>query len=193
MNSLTEKYRKLFKSPIFFLFMAVYSAGAIVYVTYTQEKKRKTEISLQKAKLEREIDKLQMLINENHTLKIKHNSTLFKDIEIRDSLDVKGEQANFKRILEYAQFALDKEDYEYAERFYQDGINSYKSSVANYYLARLYYIQNKLKMSEIELNKAILKDSKNIYPEYNFYLAVINFELDKRTVSKDLLREYLKE
>lgn len=192
-KTILEKYRSLFNKPIFWLIMVIY---VIVITIYTYkgffEKNQKEELE----KINLRLTQTQAELEKNKNLLQKVNSVdrqfgFLKKLEFREDSINKDDKDNLLRALDYADFAITKHDYKYAEQFYLDANQKVNSSVGHYYLGRLYYIQGLLEKAEAEWRKAISIDQNNRYPEIRFYLGILLHELNKDNESKQLLNKFL--
>lgn len=191
MIRLLETYKKVFKSPLFSLFMIAYTAIAVFYFYRIQERRNMEEVNLIQRDLQERIIQLNEMIKDKNELAIRNQYSFMKNMEIRDTLLDKTDKGNIERMIEYADFAIQKKDFEYAEKFYEDANQTYNYSITHYYLGKLYYRQNNIDDAIREFRTAISLDKKEFYPEYRFYLAILLHEINNESESKKYIKNYL--
>lgn len=192
--TLIDMYRRILSKPYSWIIIFIYIVGIITYLVYPNiGKGQLSEVESLKLRLKNtqlELDNNKQLIYE---LSDKDRRFGFlRKIEIRDEKITGQQKAEVSRLIEYAEFALGKEDFKYAEQFYNEANNSVETSIGHYYLGRLFYIQGITEKAEIEWMKAIKLDENFRYPELRFFISILLYELGKDKDSKEYLEQYLK-
>lgn len=118
-------------------------------------------------------------------------SSFLRKIDFDENWATEKSRLRIMRLLDYAEFALEKEDYRYAERLYQEASEIQQTITVPYYKGRLNYLLGDLEGAEAEWREAIRLDDKGRYPELRLYLAISLYEMDKDNETKKLLKEIL--
>ena len=100
-------------------------------------------------------------------------------------------QAAVGRLLEYAEFALSRNDLEHADRFYQEAAAIQPTIGVAYYQGRLAYRRGDTSRAEAKWREAISRDRSNRYPDLRLYLGVLYYQTGREAEAKRLLGEYL--
>lgn len=117
--------------------------------------------------------------------------TIFKDLTFDETWADEGQRAAVTRLLEYAAFAAQKQDYQYADRLYGEALAIQRSPSVLYYFGRNAYFQGDFRKTEALWRDAISLDSTGKYPELRFYLAIVLHEMGNRQDAVELMIKYL--
>lgn len=147
------------------------------------------ELELRILDLQTELDKRDEIIDALTNRKGAYS--LYKDLTFEESWETEENRVTIQRLLEYADFAIEKEDYPYAEQVYQEALQIQETLSVHYNLGRLYYLQGNLTEAESEWKSVLELDSRGQYPEVRFYLGVLQHEKGSEDESNNNLSEYL--
>lgn len=117
--------------------------------------------------------------------------TIFRELQFTEQWKTDQARIQVTRLLEYADFAISKEDYQHAEKLYREAGEIQPTVSVPYYQGRLNYMQGDLEAAKSKWTEAIQADPEMKYPELRFYLGLIHYELNEDDESKELLRLYL--
>jgi tetratricopeptide (TPR) repeat protein len=117
--------------------------------------------------------------------------SLIKTIEFDENWKTEENKESIQRLFEYAAFAIEKEDYQYAEDIYIETLQMQETLSAHYNLGRLYYMKGDLRSTKTEWEYVINLDQAGKYPKVRLYLGIINFELGNEDDGNNYLSEYL--
>lgn len=117
---------------------------------------------------------------------------LFRNLEFKEQWQDDKARAEILRLIDYARFAEEKADYEYASRFYEEANKIQETHTVTYFLGRDAYLQGELTRAEMYWRKILAADPQNHYPEMRLYLALILYEQRKDSEAASLLEAYVK-
>lgn len=199
LQRLFQFYRRMLKKNPFLTLVAV-----VAYITmlvslfiprpplssYWNRITGRQELETRILELQEQLDRKDEIID---TLtKRTRASSVQKDLTFEETWETEENRANVLRLLDYADFAIEKEDYSYAERVYREASQIQETLSVHYYLGRLYHLQGDLTDSEVEWKRAIELDPQRRYPEVRFYLAILLYEMGNEKESTNFLEEYLR-
>lgn len=119
-------------------------------------------------------------------------SRLFRNLEFKEKWQDDKTRTEILRLIDYARFAEEKNDYQYARRFYEEANRLQETSAVTYFLGRNAYLQGDLADVEAKWRKVIEWDKHLTYPEMRLYLALILYEEHKDNEAIGLMADYLK-
>lgn len=159
---------------------------------------------LQRQRLERELKKDVSMImveleNENADLKklvatlseARGQPRLFKPITFEETWENNEKKKEVQRILEYADFALSKDDIKRAMVLYEEALTVQETFSAKYALGRLEYLSGNINSCVQHWSQIIEADTEGLYPLLRFYLAVAFHEQGQEKQSREYLQKYL--
>ncbi|MGH9714225.1 MAG: tetratricopeptide repeat protein [Candidatus Acidiferrales bacterium] len=88
------------------------------------------------------------------------------------------------RLVEYAEFALSKNDFEHAERFYTEASEMQPTITIPYYEGRLAYRRGDLQRAEVKWLEAIKRDPEGKYPDLRLYLGILYYQIGRASEAK---------
>jgi tetratricopeptide (TPR) repeat protein len=94
------------------------------------------------------------------------------------------------RLVEYAEFALSKNDFEHADRFYTEAGEVQPTITIPYYQGRLAYRRGDLQRAEAKWLEAIKRDPERKYPDLRLYLGVLYYQLGRTAEAKQYLKSF---
>jgi tetratricopeptide (TPR) repeat protein len=94
------------------------------------------------------------------------------------------------RLIEYAEFAIAKNDFEHAERFYREANDVQPTVSIPYYEGRLAYRRGDLQSAEAKWLEAIQRDPERKYPDLRLYLGVLYYQLGRVGEAKRYLKSF---
>jgi tetratricopeptide (TPR) repeat protein len=94
------------------------------------------------------------------------------------------------RLIEYAEFAMSKNDFEHAERFYSEANEVQPTVSIPYYEGRLAYRRGNLQRAEAKWLEAIKRDPDRKYPDLRLYLGVLYYQLGRAGEAKQYLKNF---
>ena len=197
LEELASSYARLFRKPLVVAFMVVYllfSVGLVlkpVLITKWAEVTGNARTEAQLKALELELQK-QRTIAETLTTRLKKASFL-RNLEFQEPWKNDQSRAEILRLLDYADFAIQKDDYPRARKLYEEAAQIQDTLSVPYYLGRLCYIQGDLSEAEANWKQVIKVDSTGQYPEIRLYLGITLYEMGREREGKEAFREYLSE
>jgi len=117
--------------------------------------------------------------------------SFLRNLEFEEDWKSDHNRTEVLRLLDYADFALQKEDYARAKRMYEEAAQIQQTLTVPYYLGRLAYLQGDLAEAESNWRQVVNADTKNRYPEVRLYLGVALYELGREREAKAAFKEYL--
>lgn len=100
-------------------------------------------------------------------------------------------RTNVLRLLEYAAFALEKEDFRHAEKLYREANEIQETLVVPYNLGRLSYLEGYIETAVSYWKTVIARDAGEQYPDIRLYLGIALYELGEDVESQQYFEEYL--
>jgi tetratricopeptide (TPR) repeat protein len=198
MQQVFRWYKQLFSKHPFVVIATFFLYGSLAFYYFVRSdlaakwQLRSPDREIMEAQLQSLQQKLDQQDKVIDTLtKRTKESSFIRKLSFEESWKSDDNRANILRILEYADFAIEKEDYRRAESLYLEGDRVQPTLSIPYYLGRLYYIKGDLQGTERQWKKFIAVDSRGKYPEVRLYLAIVLYEMSKQDESKDLMRAYL--
>jgi tetratricopeptide (TPR) repeat protein len=94
------------------------------------------------------------------------------------------------RLVEYAEFAISKNDFEHAERFYNEANDVQPTVTIPYYQGRLAYRRGDLQRAEVMWLEAIKRDPDRKYPDLRLYLGVLYYQMGRFSEAKRYLSSF---
>jgi len=94
------------------------------------------------------------------------------------------------RLVEYAEFAIAKNDFEHAGRFYNEANDVQPTVTIPYYQGRLSYRRGDLQRAEAMWLEAIKRDPDRKYPDLRLYLGVLYYQMGRASEAKRYLRSF---
>jgi len=94
------------------------------------------------------------------------------------------------RLVEYAEFAISKNDFEHAQRFYTEANEVQPTLTVPYYEGRLAYRRGDLQRAETKWLEAIKRDPGRRYPDLRLYLGVLYYQTGRLDEAKAYLGSY---
>jgi tetratricopeptide (TPR) repeat protein len=94
------------------------------------------------------------------------------------------------RLVEYAEFAISKNDFEHAARFYSEADEVQPTLTIPYYEGRLAYRRGNLQRAEAKWLEAIKRDPEDKYPELRLYLGILYYQLGRIAEAKQYLKSF---
>jgi tetratricopeptide (TPR) repeat protein len=94
------------------------------------------------------------------------------------------------RLIEYAEFAIAKNDFEHAERFYREANEVQPTVAIPYYEGRLAYRRGDLQRAEAKWLEAIKRDPQRKYPDLRLYLGVLYYQMGRVGEAKQYLKSF---
>ena len=170
-NNVLTPFLQIAQKPLFWFILAVYLLSIVVFIYKPLiQKSIDSELRFASARitdLEFSLEKSEQLIS---LCKKNYKSYGFLNlIEFRETNLIDQERKKLLRLFEFAEFAIEKEDFVYAEKLYLEANNTYNSAYGYYLIGRLYYISGALDKAESAWQNAIEIDSELFYPEIRFY------------------------
>jgi tetratricopeptide (TPR) repeat protein len=156
--------------------------ASITGETRTQQQIKALETDLMK----------QRTIAETLASRVKKASFL-RNLEFQETWRNDESRAEILRLLDYADFAIQKDDYSRARKLYEEASQIQDTLSVPYYLGRLSYMQGDLSESEANWRQVIKLDAKAQYPEIRLYLGITLYEMGREREGKEVLRDYLSE
>ncbi len=186
---------KLYKKPFYIFFTLIYTIFAAVYFykseivdTFKYVKDGK-QLRLQIKELEQEVVDKDLIIN---TFTRRSSTASFiKDLNFDEKWQSEKNKIEIERLLEYAAFALRKNDSQRAERLYKEAESIQETLSSNYNLGALYYYEGQLGSAISVWERFITIDSNSKYPIVRFYLSIVYHEKGNNEKSIKLLKDYL--
>lgn len=173
---------------ILFTIFFVFREELSLYLTAPNTiKELEVRLFEQQDKIEREKSIVEILT------KRTRESSFLKDIKFIEDWKSPEIRDEILRFLDYANFAIKKQDYKHAERLYMEASELQETLTIPYRLGRIYYIQGDLKGAQSQWMNVISLDKENAYPDMRLYVAIILYEKGQIEQSKNFLRHYLGE
>jgi tetratricopeptide (TPR) repeat protein len=94
------------------------------------------------------------------------------------------------RLIEYAEFAISKNDFEHAERFYNEANQVQPTIAIPYYEGRLAYRRADLQRAETKWLEAIKRDPEHKYPDLRLYLGILYYQMGRVGEAKQYLKSF---
>lgn len=91
------------------------------------------------------------------------------------------------RLVDYAEYAMSKNDFDHAERFYQEADRLQPTVTIPYYEGRLAYKRGDLRKAESEWLEAIKRDPEGRYPDLRLYLGILYYQLGRTTEARSYI------
>lgn len=199
LHNVVSMYTSFFKRKPFwgFLILLIYIFFA-VWVFFRSEiadtfkyAKEGKQLSIQIKDLE-EIVRSKDLIIDTLTRRSK-TASFIKNLDFNEKWQSEKTKIEIERLLEYAAFALRKNDSKRAERLYKEAESIQETLSSNYNLGALYYFEGQLESTIRAWEKFITIDSGIKYPIVRFYLSIAYHEKGNNDKSIKILKNYLKE
>lgn len=195
-GSLFDVYRRMFsRRPVLVVIMLfIYAAGVGGFLfkwtntgSWESQKSRDLRLRIQRMEMKGERDDAVIDVLRQRMRKV----SFLKDLTFDEKWKSDETRTTVLRLLEYAQFALEKSDFSYAKGVYQDAAKVQPTLSVPYYLGRLHYLEGDLVSAESEWTTVIAADPQGKYPDLRLYLGILKYELGKKDESNTLLQEYL--
>jgi tetratricopeptide (TPR) repeat protein len=188
--------RVLHKHRALFLAVAAAYTGFLLFFVFRSELRKTWETVAGKREAEQRIKMLEAILEKQQvitaTLTSRENkSSLLRNLEFKENWKTDRNRTETLRLLEYANFALEKEDYPRAKRMYEEAAQIQPTLSVPYYLGRLAYLQGDLSEAESNWRQVVNADTKKQYPEVRLYLGMTLYEMGREREAKDFFREYL--
>src|SRR6266446_2471082 len=113
-----------------------------------------------------------------------------KPLKFEEKWRDEAARQNVSRLVDYAEFAVSKNDYEHAERFYSEADNIQPTVTIPYYEGRLAYRRGDLQLAEAKWLEAIKRDSGNKYPDLRLYLGLLYYQMGRSGEAQQFLKNY---
>lgn len=160
------------------------------YVTKTWEhitgrNRAEEQVKMLQAMLER-----QQRIADTLTNRVKKD-VFIRNLEFHEQWKDEHSRTEILRLMEFADFAVQKDDFLRARRLYEEAAQVQDTLSVPYYLGRLAYIQGDLSEAEASWRQVIKADSELHYPEIRLYLGVTLYEMGREREGKEYLKDYL--
>ena len=197
MSGIFDIYTRIFKRrPIFFILTTLIYTIFIIWFFFRSEIKdalmystEGKQLSIQIKELEDQIRNKDLILD---TLTRRSKTASFiKDMDFQEKWESEKNKIEIERLLEYAAFALRKNDPGRAERLYNESESIQETLSSNYSLGALYYFEGQLESTISAWERFIRIDSKNNYPIVRFYLSIAYHEKGNDAKSIQLLKAYL--
>jgi tetratricopeptide (TPR) repeat protein len=94
------------------------------------------------------------------------------------------------RLVEYAEFAISKNDFEHAERFYSEANEVQPTITIPYYEGRLAYRRGDFQRAETKWLEAIKRDTERKSPDLRLYLGILYYQMGRLDEAKKYLRDF---
>ena len=197
MSEILSIYTKLFKRHPFFLVFSVIIYAIIFMWFFFRTEVRDIWINIREGNVYRE--QLLELKNElrareqilNTLTKRSRSASFIKDIAFIEKWKSEENKTEVGRLIEYADFAVRKNDPNRAESLYQESLSIQETFSANYELASLYYSEGNLEKAIASWEKFKKLDSENNYPVVGLYLGIAYHELGEEEKSLSNLKNYV--
>lgn len=201
MNKVLDIYkRQLTSHPFitvtFFLFYLLLTLQFIFKVNLIEKWRMLWKGDEIKVMQEQRISELQSKVEQQDKIievltKREREYSFLRKLEFQEDWKAEDNRNNVLRILDYADFAIQKQDYSRAEQLYLEADKIQETLTVPYYRGRLAYIQGNLPAAESQWKRVISLDRQGRYPEVRLYLAIALYEIGKGSESKAFLKEYL--
>ena len=177
---------------LYFLFGVTFVLQAVYRISPTEVLRGPIEAPKLRSRvqaLEASLAEKDALINRlsKESLRAPH----FSDLSFEENWISEEARASVIRLLEYAAFAVGKEDYRHAERMFEEANLIQETISAAYQQGRLGYARGDLRMTTLKWRRAIELDQESRYAILRFYLAIVYHELAEEERSRELVREYV--
>ena len=176
--------------------LVVYTLIATSYLTtrgsileLIRAPRERRELQTRVLHLEAELQQQRQLVSSLGTR--SQDIEFLRPLRFEESWQSEKSQASVSRLLEYAEFALSKNDYETAERFYSDAAAVQPTITVPYYQGRLAYRRGDLQKAETKWLEAIRLDRTNRYPDLRLYVGILYYRLGRVTDAQLYLSQYL--
>lgn len=121
------------------------------------------------------------------------DSTLFRGLNMSDPYTNDATKNSISRLVEYAEFAISKNDYERAEGLFVEANQIQPTVGVAYQQGRLAYFRGNLKRTVERWQAAISLDSDRLNIELRLYLGIVLHELGRYEDGDQLILEYATE
>ncbi len=148
----------------------------------------------------READELRMRVVELETQRRQQDQLLstltertlqaefLKPLKFEERWRDERTKQTVSRLVDYAEFAISKNDFERAERFYSEANQAQPTLTIPYYEGRLAYRRGDLQRAETKWLEAIKRDPEQRYPDLRLYLGVLYYQLGRVDEARTYLR-----
>jgi tetratricopeptide (TPR) repeat protein len=191
LDDFLEIYKKLFvKHRWFFVFsMVLYLAFVGFYFWKTgivSWPSRQKELQKRVLDLEEQLHERDQVVA---TLTTRAGQVEFlKPLKFDERWQDDHSRETVGRLVEYAEFAITKNDFERAEGFYKEANDIQPTITVPYYRGRLAYRQGDLQRAEALWLEAIKRDPDNKYPDLRLYLGVLYYQIGRAREAQHYLR-----
>jgi len=94
------------------------------------------------------------------------------------------------RLVNYAEFAISKSDYDHAELFYNEASQFQPTVTIPYYEGRLAYRKGDLSGAEEKWLEAVKQDPNGEYPDLRLYLGILYYQMGRVGEAKQYLKYF---
>jgi tetratricopeptide (TPR) repeat protein len=193
-GSALRYYRKLFiDRPVLTAVAAlIYLSAAFGFPIYKDIHDR----SNQAAELQRRVLDLDAQLRQQQQiaaalLSAKGSQADFlKPLKFRERWGDDRSRAEIDRLVDYGEYAMSKNDFDHAQRFYEEADKVQPTVTVPYYEGRLAYKRGDLQKAESEWLEAIKRDPDNRFPDLRLYLGVLYYQLGRTTEANRFIHAF---
>lgn len=138
--------------------------------------------------LTKELERTQKIVD---SLIAGNTPTIFKPVSFEENWENDSNKTEIKRIFEYAEFAMSKNDYKRARSLYKEAQTTQNTYEAEYSLGLISYFERNLESCIQTWKQLVDKDEVRQFPIVRFYLAVVLYEAGHHDESMKYLQDYL--
>lgn len=120
----------------------------------------------------------------------RDGSPLFRQLKFDEAWKNDEAKININRLLEYAAFAISKDDFTHARRLYDDASQIQETISVHYYQGRLAYLEGNLKHTINSWTSAVKLDTDRKYPILRLYLGIVFYEMGDDVGANRFIKEY---
>lgn len=145
---------------------------------------------------EARIDELEKRISQQDAViqiltKRSKSVSFFRDLDFEENWKTDENRDTILRLLEYANFAIQRADYSRAESLYLEASQIQETISVPYYRSRMYYVQGDLQSAELQLRRVIELDKLSKYPDVRLYLGIVLYQMGKEKDGREYLRDFV--
>ena len=191
-------YGEAFRRRPLFLFLLILAYVAVLFMVpavrygvsdYWDRVTGRDVLQLRVVQLQLVIDQQQKVMEV--LVSQRERVALFGDLSFDESWETAKHEESVLRLMDYAVFAMDREDYAYALEFLSEASGIQNTLAVPYLTGRIRYSQGNLAATVDEWTEVIRLDPDNRYPVVRLYLGIVLHQMGDTAESNRLLQEFL--